>query len=513
VFQYCEKNQILNPFSQGKAGREWIDGFLKRHTDLTVRKPENVSIGRAYGFSRHKVRDFFQKYLGLLYDDNGNRVIPNSHIYNADESGFTIVHRPEKILAQKGKRSVGILTSAEKGKTVTFLGAFSAVGHYIPPLFIFPRMRMRPELLEKAPEGSIGAANPTGWVNTEIFEQWFDHFLTTVQPKSRAQPTLLLFDGQKSHTRNVRLIDKARDNNVVLLSFPSHSTHKLQPLDRTFFKSLKNNYSTEVHRWLRDHRGIGLSQNNIPQLVSSAYTKSATMENAVNGFRVAGLVPPNENIFTDEEFAASDRFIREQQQQGVDGSDEPIPMEEQNRRVVLATPNPQAVQNAPVVETLQNPQTVQTTDVPAERPAQTTDTPAPENSPDVFHTQNPPIPVNQIPAPTVSAKGNQLQQDVTFGNNEPRLQHLFTSQAVEVNFADLMSPPSKRPAKRKRRTETSEIISSSPYKRKLLHEITQSQQKERTTNAQGKRKHQKKRISLLIQVMDSQKAETYGKVL
>ncbi|XP_064639786.1 uncharacterized protein LOC135495254 [Lineus longissimus] len=314
VFQFCSSRNIPNPFgNKERAGREWLNGFLKRHPQLSIRKPENVSIGRAYGFSRLKVNDFFRKYLSLVYDENGNRIIPNCNIYNYDESGFTIVHRPEKILARKGKRAVGMLTSAEKGKTITFLPAVSAVGHYIPPLFVFPRKRMKQELLEHAPEGSIGRANLSGWITTEIFEDWFDHFVDVVQPKNKPNPTLLLFDGHKSHTKNLNLIDKANDSNVKILSFPPHCTHKLQPLDRSFFKSLKNNYNDEVHRWLKEHRGIGLSQNKIPELVNKAYKKTASLANAVNGFRVAGLVPPNEDIFTDEDFYASDQIIQQRE--------------------------------------------------------------------------------------------------------------------------------------------------------------------------------------------------------
>ena len=63
----------------------------------------------------------------------------------------------------------------------------SAVGHYVPPLFVFPRKHMNAELLEDAPNGSIGAANPREWIKTEIFEQWFDHFVNVVEPKARPQ--------------------------------------------------------------------------------------------------------------------------------------------------------------------------------------------------------------------------------------------------------------------------------------------------------------------------------------
>ena len=313
VFQFCCKNHIPNPFqTHERAGREWLKGFIQRHPDISVRKPENVSIGRAYGFSQHKVNDFFKKYFSVIYDEDGNRVIPNSNIYNADESGFTIVHRPEKILGRKGKRAIAVLTSAEKGKTITFLPAVSAVGHYVPPLFVFPRKRMKAELLEDAPDGSIGAVNLTGWINTEIFEQWFDHFVHVVQPKARPHPTLLIFDGQKAHTKNMSLIDKAKTNNVIMLSLPPHCTHKMQPLDRTFFKSLKNNYNHEVHVWMREHRGVALAQIKIPALIKLAYNKSANMENAINGFRVSGLVLPKADIFTDEDFQASDNFLRQQ---------------------------------------------------------------------------------------------------------------------------------------------------------------------------------------------------------
>ena len=137
---------------------------------------------------------------------------------NAEETEFTIVGRLENVLGKKGKHAVGVLTSAEKEKTITVLAAVNAVGHYIPPMFIFPRKRMKPELLEKVPEGSIGGANPTVWINSELFETWFDDFTTCVQPKSRTRPTLLVLDGHKSRTKSASHIDKARENNVIILS-------------------------------------------------------------------------------------------------------------------------------------------------------------------------------------------------------------------------------------------------------------------------------------------------------
>ena len=91
VFQICVVNNVPNPFAnKERAGREWLNGFLQRQPDISVTKPENVSVGRAYGFSRHSVNDFFNKYFSLVYDEDGNRIIPNCNIYNVDESGFTL---------------------------------------------------------------------------------------------------------------------------------------------------------------------------------------------------------------------------------------------------------------------------------------------------------------------------------------------------------------------------------------------------------------------------------------
>jgi len=44
---------------------------------------------------------------------------------------------------------------------------------------------MKPELTDKTPNGTIGIATKSGWVNEETFLKWFEHFLNQVQPKSR----------------------------------------------------------------------------------------------------------------------------------------------------------------------------------------------------------------------------------------------------------------------------------------------------------------------------------------
>lgn len=43
---------------------------------------------------------------------------------------------------------MGAVTSGEQGNNITVMGAMSAVGNFIPPIFIFSRQRMT-QLLEK----------------------------------------------------------------------------------------------------------------------------------------------------------------------------------------------------------------------------------------------------------------------------------------------------------------------------------------------------------------------------
>ena len=123
-------------------------------------------------------------------------------------------------------------------------------------MFIFPRKRLKPELLDNAPNGSIGGASPSGWINEDLFSKWFEHFLKVTLPKHRYEPVVLIMDGHCSHTRNLTVIEEARDNNVVLIALPSHCTHRLQTLDILFFKSLNSHYDQEVQCWLRLHPGI-----------------------------------------------------------------------------------------------------------------------------------------------------------------------------------------------------------------------------------------------------------------
>ncbi|KAI0215628.1 hypothetical protein LSAT2_032310 [Lamellibrachia satsuma] len=79
---------------------------------------------------------------------------------------------------------------------LAYLGAFvhggaphGSTGVYVPPVMLFPRVRMKPELLDGSPPGSIGHDNKSGWITAELFECWFDHFVEAVQTSHRTEKT------------------------------------------------------------------------------------------------------------------------------------------------------------------------------------------------------------------------------------------------------------------------------------------------------------------------------------
>lgn len=115
AYEYAEQNNISNTFSKERrlAGKDWLEGFLKRNPH-SIRKPEATSINRVTGFNRDEVANFFSNLEQVMSKEK----FPPDCIYNMDETGVTTVQDPGKIVAEKGKKRVGSVTSWERGKII-----------------------------------------------------------------------------------------------------------------------------------------------------------------------------------------------------------------------------------------------------------------------------------------------------------------------------------------------------------------------------------------------------------
>ena len=303
AYQMAIRNNLPNPFSDRNttAGDDWYLGFMSRHPELSLHTPEATSAARAMAFNKPNVSKFFS----LLSKEIDEHHLQPSQIFNVDETGITTVPgHPSKIVGRKGKKRIGSMKSAERGTLVTAEICMSAAGTFVPPMLTFPRIRFKEELMDGAPPGSIAACHPSGWMQTELFTEWFRHFIDFVKP-SKDKPALLILDGHASHTKNIDVIDLVRRNHVIMLCLPPHCTHRLQPLDVSFMRPLNLRYDEAIRQWHRNHPGRVVSIYQTARLFGLAYAKAASINIGMSGFKATGICPMNRDIFTDTDYAAA----------------------------------------------------------------------------------------------------------------------------------------------------------------------------------------------------------------
>jgi hypothetical protein len=224
--------------------------------------------------------------LGNIYDEH--KLAPD-RIYNCDETGISIVPKTKsKIIAKRGRKQVGAITSAERGTTITVEICFRASGQYMPPMMVFPRKRIDPQLMLNAAPGSWRVCSDSGWMTTEIFSGWFKKFVefcgTTIE-----RPVLLLLDGHSTHTQNIDLINEARSHGVIILCFPPHTTHRLQVADVAYMRPLSTYYDHQVTAWLRSNPGMIVTVRQVAKIFGKIFIPASSMSTAVNGFKKCGI--------------------------------------------------------------------------------------------------------------------------------------------------------------------------------------------------------------------------------
>ncbi len=266
-------------------GRGWWLRFMQRWPQLSLRKGDALAQSRAAGVNAVSINNYFDLLKKTL---TTHRLLdcPN-RIYNMDESGLPLDHKPPKVIALKGAKKVHCRTSGNKMQ-ITVLACANAGGTVIPSMVIFEGKRLNPEWTKGEVPCTLYGMSDKGWTDMELFSYWMkDLFLPSIPP---ARPVLLLVDGHSSHYEP-ETIRYAASQDVVVLCLPPHTTHVSQPLDVSFFKPLKSYWSEVCHRYTQDNPGRVVTKYQFSSLFSTAWYKAVKPETIVNGFRKVGVCP------------------------------------------------------------------------------------------------------------------------------------------------------------------------------------------------------------------------------
>lgn len=280
---------------KAKVTHGWWESFRRRHKELTLRTAERLSYIRMVSSSPTILDAYFDMLEStLLANDLTEKPCL---IFNVDESGMPLDPPSLKVVTTVGSKHSQTVSSGNKAQ-VTVIACCNAAGYALPPMVVFDRMTLKPELVEGEVPGTMYGLSSNGWVNTELFHDWFlCHFLAYAPP---ARPLLLLLDGHSSHYQPA-FIRAAAEEKVIVFCLPPHTTHLTQPLDKGCFGPLKMFWREECQNYLHTNPGRVVTRYQFSKLFSKAWFRGMTMLNIVTGFRVTGIYPFNRSALKPKE--------------------------------------------------------------------------------------------------------------------------------------------------------------------------------------------------------------------
>ncbi|XP_060600129.1 uncharacterized protein LOC132753652 [Ruditapes philippinarum] len=284
----CQKMGLKTPFKNGIPGKGYFQGLKRRHPSIVIRKPEKLGTSRARCLNPTIVNRYIDD-LGKLLISLGIANKP-SQIWNMDETGKQFEHNPVRVVARKGVKNLPGRTSNQRTNT-TILACVSASGQAMPPLMIVKGKTQRSLYswnTAAAPQGTKWSFQENAWMTETICKDWFEEIFLPFCGSAR--PQLLICDGHRSHEAHA-LLEIAKDNNIEILALPPHTTHKLQPLDKSVFGPFSAYYNEGCTEFLSASPHHTINKWSFPEIIARAWERAMTEKNITSDFHHVVYTP------------------------------------------------------------------------------------------------------------------------------------------------------------------------------------------------------------------------------
>jgi hypothetical protein len=239
----------------GRPSRKLFANFMRRYPHLTKRVSDPLEHARR-DITREQLDEYFRVLATAMQEVFGDGPVDPSRIWNLDETGLQLDRVKKHVLAIKGTKKTYTLGNSCK-ESVTVLMTICADGSHIPPMFIckgkedleLPSAWAKVDFEDTSLEEAVMYKQESAYMTNEGFLHFFkERFLPFTAQDRKKGKVLLIMDNFGAHVQ-LAVLPLAYENNVVLVSFPPHATHILQPLDVVIMQAFKKWLSKAVQLW------------------------------------------------------------------------------------------------------------------------------------------------------------------------------------------------------------------------------------------------------------------------
>ena len=221
--------------------------------------------------------------------------IHEDDIWNFDETGFAMgLCTTSKVItaAERSERPRTVIQGNREWATI--IECVSSKGIHIPPAVILKGKEHQAAWYEEdnLPLDWRLTNSPNGWTTDAIGLKWLKHIFDLFSMHSTGAKRLLILDGHSSH-QTAEFDDFCKNNAIICLCMPPHTSHLLQPLDVGVFGPLKRAYGKLVEEMMAaGNNHIG--KEDFLYLYPPARKAAFIQRSICNGFAGASLKPLNQ---------------------------------------------------------------------------------------------------------------------------------------------------------------------------------------------------------------------------